>query len=421
MMSVRSQSAAPNPRLNGPRMAYLIMGLPGCGKSTVKRDRFGDKLELLGSDFEVQCSGKTGDDRILDVDPDRLKPFHSMYSAREMTDREDSAVHSWSVRTTARLVDKICQAGTRDFVVDSSGANPRWMLDRILEARGKYKVHLIFVDCPLEIALVRNRDRGAACDGWVPEDVVIDKAGKVHATLQKLIGEVDVVERVWAFDNDTQKLEQARLDLYLYPAPRKFPPPRPEDDDYNKVPSGACPPSTQLNSRRVLRLANWKRNDHTAECFRRRLQWIDRVQESRESFIIQDVFNGDTAPHLIVFERNKFPYHMPDRVEHWTLWAYQQLTHRTICDYVENHIRIKRPDVVTWNYDDNEGRKTIQIDHVHVYMSTRHDEISMLRPNPETEIPNKDYSESTAKEFQVLPAVVELASEFDLDDRGEEC
>eukprot|EP00397_Hematodinium_sp_SG-2012_P017115 GEMP01017488.1.p1 GENE.GEMP01017488.1~~GEMP01017488.1.p1 ORF type:complete len:632 (+),score=172.47 GEMP01017488.1:196-2091(+) len=399
----RSMSAIPPTRVNqqtGCRVAYFLMGTPGCGKSTVKRERFGACLEELTRDFDLQCSRQhtassssraEGEEMpmLLDINPDKLKSFHPLYQACGMTQMEDSTVHSWSVRTSARLVEQICQSGARDFVLDSSGANPRWMLDRIMNARGKYKVHLIFVDCPLEIALFRNRTRGALGDGWVPEEVLIDKAGKVHHALQQLIAEVDVVDRVWTHNSkkteDADELRQAQFDMYCYPAPRMHPPARPGDDDYAKTPSGACPPSRQPGSRRILRLANWKRSEHVAELKQARLQWIDNTQESREAFIVQDVFNGGTAPHLMVFERNKFPYMMPDRVEHWTLWAYQHLSHRAICDYVEHHLRTKRPDVVSWNYDDNEDRRTVDIDHVHVFLSTRHDKVSMAFPAPSPE------------------------------------
>ena len=39
--------------------------------------------------------------------------------------------------------------------------------------------------------------------------------------------------------------------------------------------------------------------------------------------------------------------------EHWTLWSVDELSHREICDWIEDHIDKSRPDVVSWNYDDN--------------------------------------------------------------------
>jgi len=356
-------------------LAVFIMGMPGAGKSKIKADRYADVEQLDRGNFEEQCN--TWSRRMIDINPDRIKPYHPAYQ-RHMGPAQDSAVHSWSVRQAAKLVEQVCKIG-RDFVLDATGANPRWMIDRIQEARGKYRVKLIFVDCPLEIALFRNRNRAALDEGgWVPEDVLIEKASKVHASFQKLCREVDEAERVWNPGMNSE-MEAAILDLYCYPAPKSRAPIRPGDVDgeYAKSPQGGRPPSQKIGSRRILRMANWKRSDYVADLKRDRLQWIDRTQPSREHFIIHDVFKGDRNVDNIVLEVNKYPYHMPDRVEHLTLWAYKKLTHRRICDYIEKYIEENRPDVVTWNYDNNADRRTVDIDHVHIYLSTRRDAVSI--------------------------------------------
>jgi len=143
---------------------------------------------------------------------------------------------------------------------------------------------------------------------------------------------------------------------------------------------------------------------------------MDDEQPSREEVIERTVFaNKDPW----VMERNMFPYQMPNNCEHWTLWAKEELTAERICEIVEEwlktaenvrskissksscgssreddrrrrnnrhdrgnrhdrHDRGRRRDeeiidtpggyVYSWNYDDNNSRRTIEIPHVHIYL-----------------------------------------------------
>ena len=54
--------------------------------------------------------------------------------------------------------------------------------------------------------------------------------------------------------------------------------------------------------------------------------------------------------------------------EHWTLWSIDELSHEEIVEFIEKWIAKNRKDVVSWNYDDNNARKTIEIPHLHVYL-----------------------------------------------------
>jgi hypothetical protein len=46
------------------------------------------------------------------------------------------------------------------------------------------------------------------------------------------------------------------------------------------------------------------------------------------------------------------------------------MSHPEICRYVDNWISRHMPQVRRWNYDDNEGDKSIELFHVHIYIET---------------------------------------------------
>lgn len=84
----------------------------------------------------------------------------------------------------------------------------------------------------------------------------------------------------------------------------------------------------------------------------------------RERFVREQVLG---SRHTLV-ERNRFPYHLPPGVEHWTIWSMKSMTHDELCEYIEAWLDAREPHHVRfWNYDDNRGRRTIDIWHVHIY------------------------------------------------------
>ena len=97
--------------------------------------------------------------RFIDVEPDHVKRAHPHYFDKE----EDSRVHSWSVRACAWISDELSKAGKDNFILDVSGSNPDWLLDRVEFAEDSgYHVTVVYVETPVEVCLFRNRQRALA-------------------------------------------------------------------------------------------------------------------------------------------------------------------------------------------------------------------------------------------------------------------
>lgn len=71
-------------------------------------------------------------------------------------------------------------------------------------------------------------------------------------------------------------------------------------------------------------------------------------------------------------EPNFFPYDCPEGIEHWTLWSRKELTHREICEWIQDYVASSfgegaaRPAPVEWNYEENSHR-SFDVPHVHVF------------------------------------------------------
>lgn len=337
-------------RLRRPRRVLFLMGLPGSGKSTIKRRRL-----------------SPGDN---DIEPDQLKRRHRRFRDN-MDEQTDEEVHRWSVRRALDVFeDAVRDRRHRDIVFDSSGSNASWLRRRIETARRKgFTTELLWIDVPVEIALLRNRDRGFERDRrgqFCPEKIILDKALLMEASYQELSRCVDSAERLQNWSERDGELERAREDIYLYPAPRSRPPAlRWGMDDYGQGPDGARSPSPSHGSRRTMRIGPWKRNDEVTKRKNARLAWMDRsFKGDRENFVSKYVLGS----REVLLERNRFPYHLPPGAEHWTIWARKPMNHDELCAYVEGWLDAREPHhVVSWNYDDNRGRRTIDIWHVHIY------------------------------------------------------
>mmetsp|Transcript_19574 Transcript_19574/g.31322 ORF Transcript_19574/g.31322 Transcript_19574/m.31322 type:complete len:529 (-) Transcript_19574:218-1804(-) len=330
--------------------ALFLMGLPGAGKSTVKRHRL-----------------QPGD---LDVEPDKYKCRHRRYS-EDMSEETDEEVHRWSVRYAVSVFeDAVRDPRTRGIIFDSSGSNASWLKRRIELARDEgFMTQLLWVDVPKEVAVLRNRNRGSERDmtgQFCPEKILLDKADVLEKSFEELSRTVDFAERLPNWSESSGELEAALEDLYLYPAPRIRPPVlRPGGPNYGKGPDGARTPSPTPHSRRILRIGPWKRSDSVTRNKNRRLSWMDRTfKGNREQFVSEHVLGSRN----VLLERNRFPYQLPPGIEHWTIWNRIPMDHEELCNYVEGWLDAREPhNVVSWNYDDNLGRKTIDVWHVHVY------------------------------------------------------
>ena len=62
-----------------------------------------------------------------------------------------------------------------------------------------------------------------------------------------------------------------------------------------------------------------------------------------------------------------FPYDVPTDVEHWTLWSRHDLTDAGMQEFVQNWAASNHPHVVEWECDNNEGDRSIDWFHVHVF------------------------------------------------------
>jgi len=322
------------------------MGLPGAGKTTVKRRRL-----------------HRGD---LDIEPDQFKSRHPRYSD-EMGEDTDDEVHRWSVRRAADAFENALDSPRKpNLVFDSSGSNARWLGRRIAAARrAGYRTELLWVDVPIEVALLRNRDR-AARGRWCPERVIMDKDAVMPASFEELRKEVDSAERLQNWSERGGERNRAELDLYLYPAPRTRPPSlRPGQSGYGEAPPGARSPSPSQGSTRTIRIGPWKRCDEVARRKNARLSWMDRTfRGNRERFVLDHVLRRRD----VLLEPNRFPYFLPPDIEHWTIWSRRTMGHQELCDYIQAWLDARKPhNVVAWNYDDNRGRRTIDVWHVHIY------------------------------------------------------
>lgn len=345
-----SRSRERSPRGRRPTRAahaLFLMGLPGAGKTTVKRQR-------------VHRS-------YVDIEPDQFKSRHPRYS-KDMGEVTDDEVHRWSVRRAAdAFEDALASPRKPSLVFDSSGSNAVWLGRRIESARlAGYTTELLWVDVPVEIALLRNRDRAAVGSRWCPETVILDKAKVLESSFEELRKDVDSAERMQHWSERSDELLHAEEDLYLYPPPRMRPPSlRPGHTGYGEAPPGARSPSPSRGSRRKLRIGPWKRSDSVAREKSVRLAWMDRTYRgNREQFVLERVLRRRD----VLVEPNRFPYMLPPDIEHWTIWSRTTFRHRELCEYIEAWLEARAPhNVISWNYDDNRGRRTIDVWHVHIY------------------------------------------------------
>lgn len=306
----------------------------------------------------------------LDIEPDRYKSHHPRFSDH-MGDETDEEVHRWSVRYAVDQFDNaVADPRPKDLVFDSSGSNARWLKHRINDARKSgFSTELLWVDVPVEIALLRNRNR-AVNGRWCPEKVILEKAKVLQDSFEELRNFVDSAARLKNWSENNDEMDTAKLDLHFYPAPRKSPPSRrPGSRYYGEAPEGARSPSPTPGSRRTLLIGPWKRNDKVMKEKTARLAWMDRTYRgNRERYVLEEVLGSRD----VVLEPNRFPYHMPPGMEHWTIWNRKPMRHHELCEWVEAWINARQPhNIESWNYDDNLGKKTIDVWHVHIYFQGR--------------------------------------------------
>ncbi|CAB1117091.1 unnamed protein product [Ectocarpus sp. CCAP 1310/34] len=120
---------------------------------------------------------------------------------------------------------------------------------------------------------------------------------------------------------------------------------------------------------RTLPMEYWVRTPNCKAAKSKHIDFIDDVAYSREQFIEETVF---TCPFTgarrdIVLERNMFPYDVPTDVEHWTLWSRRDLPKDEMEAFVQGWAAENHPHAVEWECDNNEGERSIDWFHVHVF------------------------------------------------------
>lgn len=341
------EDAAPRRSGSRPR-ALFLWGLPSAGKTTAKRRRL-----------------RRGE---LDIAPGRYRRLHRAYSSNMGEDTDDE-VQCWSVQRADDEFDQalaVPKAERRDLVFDSGGSNAARLREQISAARrAGYATELLWVDVPVEVSLFRNRNRDVY-ERTCSEKLILERGKQMRRNFEELSSLVDNASEVRGWDEAGREAERAALDVHLYPAPRDQPPSvRPGSSRYGEAPSGARSPSCTRGSRRRLRIGPWKRNDEVMRKKAARLDWMDRTyQGDRSRFVIEEVLCGRD----IYLEPNRYPYHLPPGGEHWTLWAVRSMRDGELIKYVEAWLDAREPhNVATWNYDDNRGRRTIDLWHIHIY------------------------------------------------------
>lgn len=184
-----------------------------------------------------------------------------------------------------------------------------------------------------------------------------------------------------------------------------------------------------IEKRRTLRLKYWTR---THECKERKwdhMDYIDSHFSSREEYILQ-VCLGYLAIHLglekltscfqttfknadVVIEPNMFPYETPDDILHFILWNRKDMVLDEVEDFVHNWIENEAPfEVLEWNYDENEGERSINLYHVHVFLrvSSSKDEAMRKFAEYEKSIQHTPAEDNGIDRASCQPATVDHAS-----------
>jgi len=151
--------------------AYFMMGLPAAGKSTVVEQLF-DR------------------DRVKVIDPDAIKRSIPGYRPDELDSADGLRIHQLSkAKANAEFAEAL--ADTSSFVVDGTGTNFAALIKKIRAATAaRFHTTLIYVTCPLSVALERNAKR----ERVVPERVLLDKAEAIEIAFELVSREVEKVK-----------------------------------------------------------------------------------------------------------------------------------------------------------------------------------------------------------------------------------
>ena len=202
----------------------FLAGGPGSGKTYMTKGLFGvpDRLNISHSGMKMVNSDKElkfllrkyGFGTDLDILPDEV--FQNLTTSKE---KGGSNLRQFAKELTAQRKKKY-QNGRLGMIIDGTGDDYRKIstMKSEVEELG-YDTYMIFVNCTLEVALIRNENR----DRVLPEKIVRDS----HASVMRNLGGFQGLfsGRFMIADNNKdldEKKAQKRFDMLVKRGLNKF-------------------------------------------------------------------------------------------------------------------------------------------------------------------------------------------------------
>lgn len=159
------------------KYAIFMLGLPGSGKS-----------------FYIQNNKELARHYLVSADKIRLK--HPKYNPKE-----PEAIHAECVNLAEQLVYEYAE-NNYNIVMDGSGINNHYTLRIITKLKNMgYRIKVVFIDTPVDICCLRNRERFEAGERFVPISAIIEKSYKLRKSIETLRTITDDFEVVSYFSD----------------------------------------------------------------------------------------------------------------------------------------------------------------------------------------------------------------------------
>jgi len=164
--------------MNEENIAIIMLGLPGSGKTTY----INNNVDLT---------------KYYYISADAIRLSHPKYDPKHPEAIQDECVRL----AEQELYEKVNRKG--NLVLDGGGINRKYTLNIIkhLKANG-YKVHVVFINTPVDICLDRNNSRITSNERFVPPSVIIDKAYSLIESSKRLQAVADEFVEVKYFTDE---------------------------------------------------------------------------------------------------------------------------------------------------------------------------------------------------------------------------
>lgn len=163
--------------------AIFTLGLPGSGKSTIL-----NKFLISNPDYVL-------------VSADEIRLKHPDYNPKD-----PEAIHEQCVNMAEQSMYAYAGelGGERhNILMDGGGINNSYtsrIIDRL--KRSGYMIKVIFVDTPVDICILRNKDRVKNGERFVPPASIIDKSYRLRKSVEKLTLIAHEFETIKYFTDD---------------------------------------------------------------------------------------------------------------------------------------------------------------------------------------------------------------------------